>query len=68
MINIDFKKWPARVVLAVLMTIVLFGAVISVAPIYGVNITPQSTTGVANIGGSFGTLVPTVHYSYSSGG
>ena len=59
MIKIDFKKWPVRVVLAVLLTMVLFGAVISVTPIYGVNITPQSTTGSSNIGGSFGQLVPT---------
>jgi len=66
-IKIDFKKWPVRVVLAVLLTMVLFGAVISVTPIYGVNISPQSTTGSSNIGGSFGQLVPTTHNTYSGG-
>lgn len=64
---LDFKKWPVRVVLAVLLTMVMFGAVISVTPIYGLNITPQSTTGSSNIGGSFGQLVPTVHATYGGG-
>ena len=67
MSSLDFKKWPVRVVLAVLLTMVLFGAVISVTPIYGVNISPQSTTGFSNIGGSFGQLVPTTHTTYSGG-
>jgi len=61
----DFTKWPARVVLAVLLTMVLFGAVLSVTPIYGVNITPQSTTVSSYIGGWFGNLVPTVHNTYN---
>ena len=67
MAKLDFKKWPARVVLAVLMTMILFGAVISVAPIYGVNITPQSTSGSSYIGGWYGNLVPTVHTTYGGG-
>jgi hypothetical protein len=58
MAKLDFKKWPTRVVLAVLMTMILFGAVISVAPIYGVNITPQSASGSSDVGGYFGRLVP----------
>jgi hypothetical protein len=60
----DFKKWPARVVLAVLLTLVLFGAVYSVTPIYGLNITAQSAIGSSNIGGSFGQLNPTTNYGY----
>ncbi len=67
MIKLDFTKWPARVVLGVLLTMILFGAVFSVTPIYGVNITPQSTTGSSYIGGWFGNLVPTVHTTYSGG-
>ena len=67
MISLDFKKRPVRVILAVLLTMVLFGAVISVTPIYGVNITPQSTTGSSNVGGHFGQLVPMVHTTYRGG-
>lgn len=67
MIKFDFKKGPAGVILAVLLTMVLFGAVISVTPIYGVNITPQSTTGSSNIGGWFGNLVPTGQATYGGG-
>ena len=66
MLKLDFKHWSVRVVLAVLTTLVLTVAVYGVAPIYGVNITPQSTTGFSNIGGSFGQLVPT-HNTYSGG-
>jgi hypothetical protein len=61
---LDFKKWPARVVLAVFLTMVLFGAVYSVTPIYGLNITAQSATGSSNAGGSFGQLNPTLNYGY----
>ncbi|MCX6004847.1 MAG: hypothetical protein NT082_04165 [Chloroflexi bacterium] len=67
MIKLDFKKWSVRVILAVFFSLILFGTVFSVAPIYGVNITPQSTTGSANTGGWFGNLVPTVHNGYGSG-
>ena len=67
MLKLNFKKWPARVVLAVFFTLIIFGTVISVAPIYGVNITPHSTTGFSNTGGWFGQLVPTVQNNYSGG-
>jgi len=67
MIKLDFKKWPARIILAVFLTLILFGAVFSVVPIYGMNITPQSTTGSSNIGGWFGNLVPTVNTGYRGG-
>jgi len=62
MSKLDFKQWPVRVVLAVLLTMVLFGAVVAVTPIYGVNITAQSATGSSDVGGHFGQLVPTGVY------
>lgn len=61
MAGIDFKKWQSRTVLAVILALIIFGAVISVTPIYGFNITPQTTQGSSFVGGWFGELVPTTH-------
>jgi hypothetical protein len=63
MAGIDFKKWQSRTILAVILALIISGAVLSVTPIYGFNINPQSTQGTSNVGGSFGDLVPT-HLGY----
>jgi hypothetical protein len=63
MAGIDFKKWQSRTILAVILALIISGAVLSVTPIYGFNISPQSTQGTSYVGGSFGDLVPT-HLGY----
>ena len=74
MAGIDFKKWLSRTslstTLAIIVALIIFVGVFSVTPIYGLNITPQSTQGSSFAGGSFGNLVPTLpgHYGYSSSG
>ena len=67
MATIDFKKWQTRTVLAVIVALLIFGGVLFVTPIYGLNITAQTTQGSSTVGGWFGELVPTVHYGYSGG-
>jgi hypothetical protein len=68
MAGIDFKKWQYRTILATVVGIIIIVGVLSVTPIYGLNITPQSAQGASYAGGSFGNLVSTtpVHYGYSS--
>jgi hypothetical protein len=68
MAGINLKKWPYSIILAVVLALVIFSIVISVAPIYGFNITPGSTQGSSSVGGWFGELVPPTHSPYSSGG
>jgi hypothetical protein len=63
MAGIDFKKWQSRTILAVILALIICGGVLSVTPIYGFNISPQSTQGTSTVGGSFGDLVPT-HLGY----
>jgi hypothetical protein len=60
---IDLKKWQNRTVVAVLLGLLIFIAILSVTPIFGFNITPQSTQGSATVGGWFGELVP-AHAGY----
>ncbi len=67
MATIDFKKWQSKTVLAIIIGLIIFGAVISVTPIYGLNITPQSINGSSYVGGSFGELLPVYHSGYSGG-
>ncbi len=55
---IDMKKWQNKTILAVLLALIVIGAVFSVTPIYGFNITPGSVQGSAMVGGSHGELVP----------
>ena len=64
---IDFKKWQSRTMLAVILALLIFGGVLYVTPIYGFNITPQSTPGASYVGGSFGNLVPPAHQGYAGG-
>ncbi len=59
MAGIDFKKWQSKTILAVVLALIIFSVVLSVTPIYGFNITTQSTHGYSFVGGSFGELVPT---------
>jgi hypothetical protein len=66
MTKLDFKKLPLRIMLGVLLTLVLFGAVFSLVPLYGVNILPQSATGFSNTGGWFGNMVNPA-YGYCGG-
>ncbi|MGA9048003.1 MAG: hypothetical protein WB588_03330 [Dehalococcoidia bacterium] len=69
MARIDINKWQSRTILAVIMGLIIFVTVFSVTPIYGLNITPQSTHGASYVGGSFGELVPTLpqHQGYGGG-
>ena len=55
---IDLKKWQNRTGLAVLLGLLVFILILSVTPIFGFNITPQTTQGSATVGGWFGELVP----------
>jgi hypothetical protein len=57
------KRW----IWAVLLSLILFGMVLLVAPIYGVNIQSNATTGSSDTGGSFGQLRPLSVYGYSGG-
>ncbi len=68
MAGIDFKKWQSKTILAIVMGLIIIVGVYSVTPIYGLNISPQSTHGTSFVGGSFGELVPTLpaHTSYTS--
>ncbi|MGD0354804.1 MAG: hypothetical protein ABSB31_05105 [Dehalococcoidia bacterium] len=70
MAGIDFKKWQYRTILATVVGIIIIVGVLSVTPIFGLNITPQSAQGASYVGGSFGDLVPTLpaHYGYTSSG
>ena len=58
MAGIDFKKWQSKTILSVVVALIIFTVVLSVTPIYGFNITTQSTHGSSFTGGSFGELVP----------
>jgi hypothetical protein len=60
--GIDFKKWQSKTILGVVLALFIFTIVLSVTPIYGFNITSQSTQGSSFVGGSFGELVPTHPY------
>lgn len=64
---IDFRKWQSRTILAVILALIIFGGILSVTPIYGLNITPQSTQGSSYVGGSFGNLIPLTHQGYTGG-
>lgn len=53
------KRW----IWAVLLSLILFGMVLLIAPIYGLNIQPNSTMGFSDVGGYFGQLHPLSAYS-----
>jgi len=53
------NKW----IWAMLLSLILFGMVFLVAPIYGVNIQPNSVMGSSDVGGYFGQLHPLSVYS-----
>lgn len=57
------KKW----MWAVVLSLILFGMVFLVIPIYGVNIQPNSAIGFSETGGHFGQLRPLSVYGYSGG-
>lgn len=59
MAKFDFKKWQSKTILAIVVGLIIIVGVLSVTPIYGFNITPQSAQGASYAGGSFGNLVPT---------
>ena len=52
-----------RLIWAMLLSLILFGMVFLVAPIYGVNIQPNSVMGSSDVGGYFGQLHPLSVYS-----
>jgi hypothetical protein len=53
---IDLKKWQNRTGLAVLLGLLVFILILSVTPIFGFNISPQTVQGFANVGGNYGAL------------
>ena len=53
------KRW----IWAILLSLVLFGMVFLIVPIYGLNIYPESTMGLSDVGGYFGKLHPLSVYS-----
>jgi len=53
------KRW----IWAVLLSLILFGMVFLVVPIYGLNIQPSSAVGSSETGGYFGQLHPLSVYS-----
>jgi len=69
MAGIDFKKWQSKTILAIVMGLIIIVGVVSVTPIFGLNITPQSTQGSSYAGGWFGNLESTLpgHYGYGGG-
>jgi len=64
MAGIDFKKWQTRTAVAVLLGLIIFVTVLYVTPIYGFNITPQTTQGSSHVGGWFGELTPPTNTPY----
>ncbi len=63
---INMKKWQNRTGLAVILGLLVFVLFLFVTPIYGLNITPQTVQGFANVGGTYGELVP-INQGYTGG-